>query len=301
MAKVFLAIHGGAGNVDTARRDDAIVQTRLQSLRQILQQGIALLTSGSTALNAVTEAVVQLENDANFNAGRGSVLSAANIAEMDAAIMDGHSRRAGAVAGVHHIQNPILGARAVMLQSEHVLMVGIGAEIFCQQQSIAMQPKEYFITPARQAQLTRLQNRPEVPTLDDLSLGTVGAVALDSHGHLAAATSTGGKVNKLTGRVGDSPLIGAGTWADDSCAISATGDGEAIIRCAFAHEIAAQMRLGKHNLTKACQQALVQLDSLGGRGGCIAVSRTGEYALLFNTSAMYRGWATSHSDAKVSL
>ncbi|MCW5581999.1 MAG: isoaspartyl peptidase/L-asparaginase, partial [Luteimonas sp.] len=236
-----------------------------------------------------------------FNAGKGSVYTAEGTHELDASVMEGHTRRAGAVAGVATIRNPVRLARAVMEQSPHVMLIGAGAERFADTlEDIERVPNGWFDTPARYEQLRQAQARERAaaqsPGVDPADLkgkyfGTVGAVALDVHGHLAAATSTGGMTNKKWGRVGDSPLIGAGTWADGRCAVSGTGWGEFFIRNAVAHDICARVAYGGDTLQAAAEAVIWRrVGDLGGDGGAIALDRDGNIAMPFNTSGMYRGW-----------
>jgi beta-aspartyl-peptidase (threonine type) len=292
-----LAVHGGAGTI----RRDALSAAREAEyhagLRRALEAGRAILAAGGSALDAVTQAVMVLEDDALFNAGRGAVFTAAGTQEMDAAIMDGRDRRAGAVAGILGPKNPVLAARAVMEHSPHVLLVGGGALQFCRAHAIPFADPGYFQTVARRAALQhvlarRARGLPDDPADDDaIRHGTVGAVARDRRGDLAAATSTGGMTGKLPGRVGDSPIIGAGTLADNAtCAISATGDGEFFIRFGVAHEIASRIRHRGDTLTQAAGAVIAELGRLGGSGGLVAVSQDGELALPFNCSGMYRGF-----------
>jgi len=283
-----LAVHGGAG---TLRRDDT-TRSRApfyhEGLRRALRVGRDILATGGTALDAVTQAVVALEDDPLFNAGRGSVFTAAGTQEMDASVMDGRDRRAGAVAGILGPRNPILAARTVMDHSQHVLMIGEGALSFCREQRVAFAEPAYFRSDERwrelQAVLGESCAAPAQP-------GTVGAVARDSEGNLAAATSTGGMTGKAPGRVGDSPIIGAGTYADNAtCAVSATGHGELFIRYGAAFEIAARLGYGGQSLQQATSAVVEALGKVGGRGGVVAVDRDGRLALPFNTDGMYRGY-----------
>jgi len=250
--------------------------------------GRSILAGGGRALDAVTEAVIALEDNPLFNAGRGSVFTAAGTQEMDASIMDGSNRRAGAVAGIFGPRNPILAARAVMERSRHVLMIGEGALSFCREQGLAVAEPGYFYTEERRQELQRALDGGEDARYRH---GTVGAVARDRHGNLAAATSTGGMTGKAPGRVGDSPIIGAGTYADNAtCAVSATGHGEFFIEHGAAFEIAARLRHAHQPLPDAAQAVLDSLDAVGGSGGVVAVDRTGATALPFNTGRMYRGY-----------
>ena len=250
-----------------------------QGLARALEAGFAALKGGSS-LDAVCAAVVELENDALFNAGRGACYNTDEKHELDAAVMDGATRRAGAVAAVSRIRNPVLAARAVMAKSRHVLLVGSGAERFARAHGVRIAPASYFATRSRLLALRRRVAGHH---------GTVGAVALDGDGRLAAATSTGGYTGKLPGRVGDSPLIGAGTYADELCAVSCTGLGEAFIRAVAAHDVSARMRYRREKLATASAAALARIAALGGDGGLIAVDRRGNIVMPFNSQGMYRG------------
>lgn len=285
-----LALHGGAG---TLRRDAMSLERAARyhaGLRRALKAGRDVLADGGSALDAVTAAVVALEDEPLFNAGRGAVFTAAGTQEMDAAVMDGGERRAGAVAGIFGPKNPVLAARAVMERSPHVLLIGEGALAFCREQDLAFADAEYFFTESRWRALQQTLHG-TADTDEARRHGTVGAVARDRHGNLAAATSTGGMTGKLPGRVGDTPIIGAGTYADNAtCAVSATGHGEFFIRFGAAHEIAARMRHGGRSLNQAAREVVEELGHIGGSGGLVAVGRDGEVALPFNCSGMYRGY-----------
>ncbi len=289
-----LAIHGGAG---TIRRETMTPEREAgyrAGLHTALLAGHAVLADGGTALDAVTHAVMALEDDGNFNAGRGAVFTSAGRQEMDAAVMRGEDRGAGAVAGIFGPRNPVLAARAVMEQSEQVLMIGEGAQDFLRGLGLVWADADYFFTENRwQALQDELARRAAAAadTRDDAARhGTVGAVARDVAGNIAAATSTGGMTGKPPGRVGDCPSIGAGTWADNAtCAISATGHGEHFIRYAAAHEIASRMRHLGQSLAQAAADVVAELGALGGSGGLIAVDAAGNLALPFNCSGMYRG------------
>jgi beta-aspartyl-peptidase (threonine type) len=290
-AKFALAVHGGAG---TLRRDDA-ARSRAPSyhegLRRALRIGRDILAAGGNALDAVTQAVVALEDDPLFNAGRGSVFTVAGTQEMDASLMDGRDHRAGAVAGILGPRNPILAARAVMDHSHHVLLIGEGARAFCREQHVAFAEPGYFRTDERWREL---QETLTMRATAAAQAGTVGAVACDCEGNLAAATSTGGMTGKIPGRVGDSPMIGAGTYADNAtCAVTATGHGEFFIRYGAAFEIAARLCHRGQPLQEACGAVIDALAELGGRGGVVAVDRDGGLALPFNTEGMYRGFVRS--------
>jgi L-asparaginase / beta-aspartyl-peptidase len=292
-----LAIHGGAGTIDPAKLTPELEDAYHAGLRAALTAGRDVLAAGGAALDAVTAAVMALEDEPLFNAGRGAVFTANGAQEMDAAIMDGRTRAAGAVAGLFGPRNPILAARAVMERTDHVLLIGDGALDLCRRAGLAMEEAPYFFTQARwdalQAELAfRASGAPDDGN-EQRRHGTVGAVARDVHGDVAAATSTGGMTAKAAGRVGDSPLIGAGTYADnETCAISATGHGEHFIRHVVAHEIAARMRWGGQSLFEAADAVVVgQLGPIGGSGGLVAVDREGRVSLPFNCSGMYRGIA----------
>jgi len=277
---IALAIHGGAGVMPRRGMTEARRARYEAGLARALDAGHAVLARGGSALDAVCAAVVALEDDPLFNAGRGACYNTDEEHELDAAVMDGATRRAGAVAAVNRIRNPVLAARAVMEQSRHVLLVGRGAERFARAHGVKLAPREYFSTGARLAALRRRAEGHH---------GTVGAVALDADGRLAAATSTGGYTGKLPGRVGDSPIVGAGTYADDLCAVSGTGLGEAFMRTVFAYDVAARLRYRKENLSRATGAALAQIAALGADGGVIAVDRRGNIAMPFNSEGMYRG------------
>ena len=295
-----LVIHGGAGVIEREQlsaEEEAAIRADLDAA---LDVGHAVLAAGGSALDAVEAAVAALEELPRFNAGKGSVYNAVGRHELDASIMEGHTRRAGAVAGVETIRNPVKLARAVMENSPHVMMISAGAEQFADTQAgIERVDNAWFDTDTRRAQLELEQARERAvagadsdnDTLRGKYFGTVGAVALDSHGNLAAATSTGGMTNKRYGRVGDSPLIGAGTWADERCAVSGTGWGEFFIRNVVAHDIAARMAYRGDSLAVAADAVIMQrVPDLGGDGGAIAVDRDGNIAMPFSTAGMYRGW-----------
>ena len=289
-----LVIHGGAGVIERDQLSAAEEQSIRAELEQALQAGHDILASGGSALDAVEAAVVALEESPRFNAGKGSVYNAEGRHELDASVMEGQSRRAGAVAGVETIRNPVKLARAVMEHSPHVMLISAGAERFADTQAqIERVANDWFDTDTRRAQLEQEQarERSEADGLRGKYFGTVGAVALDVHGNLAAATSTGGMTNKRYGRVGDSPVIGAGTWADTRCAVSGTGWGEFFLRNVVAHDIAARMAYGGATLAAAADAVILQrVPELGGDGGAIAVDRDGNIAMPFSTVGMYRGW-----------
>ncbi|MCG8277645.1 isoaspartyl peptidase/L-asparaginase [Stenotrophomonas sp. NLF4-10] len=291
----LLVIHGGAG-VERGSLGPEEMQAARTALEAALRKGHEALAAGRPAMDAVTAAIIVLEDDPTFNAGRGAVFTHDGRNELDAALMDGATQRAGAVAGVHTIRNPILLARAVMEHSPHVMMVGQGAEMFAAEQQIEQVDPSYFRTEKRWQQLQRaLREEAAGQAHADLEtarhFGTVGAVALDAQGGLAAGTSTGGMTNKRYGRVGDSPVIGAGTWADARCAVSGTGWGEFYLRLAAAHEICARMHYLGESPAAAGEEVIVrQVPGLGGDGGAIVLSADGRAAMPFNTEGMYRGW-----------
>jgi beta-aspartyl-peptidase (threonine type) len=306
-ATPVIAIHGGAGTLSRAHISAEQERAYHAALQQVLLAGQAVLAQGGTAMEAVCEAVRLLEDCPLFNAGHGAVFTAQATHELDAAVMDGATLAAGAVAGVSRIRNPVQAARAVMQNGQHVLMVAEGAERMAQEAGLATVEPSYFSTPARHAQLLAAQALQAGVVLDHdgaaalagraidegRKMGTVGAVALDAHGHLAAATSTGGMTNKLPGRLGDSPLIGCGTYADDrTAAVSCTGHGESFIRVAAAHDVCARMAYGGASLEAATHAVVHEaLPAVQGTGGLIAVDRQGNVCLPFNTEGMYRGLA----------
>ena len=289
-----LAIHGGAGTLRRGAMTAERAALYHEGLRRALVVGRDILAAGGSALDAVTRAVVALEDDPLFNAGRGAVFTAAGTQEMDAAVMDGTDRRAGAVAGIFGPKNPILAARAVMEHSPHVLLIGDGALALCRARGLEFADRDYFYSEARWRALQETLARQQRGLAEDDEArrhGTVGAVAHDRDGNLAAATSTGGTTGKLPGRVGDTPVIGAGTWADnESCAVSATGHGEFFIRWAAAHDVAARLAYRGEDIAAAAGAVVAELGRRGGSGGLVAVGSNGEVALPFNCSGMYRGY-----------
>jgi beta-aspartyl-peptidase (threonine type) len=295
-----LAVHGGAGTLRRGLMDETRAALYHAGLRSALRAGHDILAANGSALDAATAAVLALEDDPLFNAGRGASFTSDGTIEMDAAIMDGCERRAGAVAGICGPKNPIMAARAVMEHSPHVLLAGEGAVAFCRAQGLAFADRDYFYTESRWQALQHILERRRGgladtdPEEDDaLRHGTVGAVARDRDANLAAATSTGGIAGKLPGRIGDSPIIGAGTYADNaSCAVSATGHGEFFMRFGAAFEIAARMRHRGQTLADAARDVIAELARAGGSGGLVAVDRDGSLALPFNCAGMYRGYVT---------
>ncbi len=287
-----LVIHGGAGTIKQANITPEKEREIRAGLDRALVAGSAILGAGGSALDAVEASVKVLEDDPNFNAGRGSVFTYNGHIELDASIMDGRTRAAGAIAGATRTRNPISLARAVMEKSEHVLLSREGADEFSRQQGLEQVERDYFETPLRRRPLEEFKAK-KVSALDiEYKFGTVGAVALDSSGHVAAATSTGGMTGKRWGRIGDSPIIGAGTYADDrGCAVSGTGWGEYFIRVGVAHEICARMRIGGSGPQDAADSVMAEVKALGGDGGVIMVTPGGDMVYSFNTPGMYRGKA----------
>ena len=300
--KWSLVIHGGAGVIERAKlkpEDDKAIRA---ALALALEKGSAVLKSGGTSLDAVQAAVMVLEDDPHFNAGRGAVFTYEGTNSLDAALMDGATRKAGSVAGITRTKNPITAARAVMEQSPHVMLSGEGADQFSREQGLEQADPSYFATPERRRQLDELKAK-KLSWFDvDLKYGTVGAVAIDSQGHVAAATSTGGLTGKRWGRIGDSPIIGAGTYADDrACAVSATGAGEFFIREGVAHEICARVRFKREKIVKAADIVMAEVKALGGDGGVIVIGPNGEGGWSFNTPGMYRGRVSSTKPAEVAI
>ncbi|HEX4854448.1 isoaspartyl peptidase/L-asparaginase [Arenimonas sp.] len=289
-----LVLHGGAGVIERSALSPEDEREVRAALDRALDAGQAVLKDGGTALDAVTAAIVVLEESPWFNAGKGAVFNAEGGHELDAAIMEGHTRRAGAVAGVRTVRNPIRLARAVMEHSPHVMLAAGGAEAFADTRpEIERVAPDWFDTDRRREQLERAQERERAALVPapGAYFGTVGAVALDASGHIAAATSTGGMTNKRWGRVGDAPVIGSGTWADAECGVSGTGWGEFYLRTAAAHAICARVGLRGDALATAAHAVInEEIVALGGDGGAIALDRRGNIAMPFNTSGMYRAW-----------
>lgn len=291
MKNPIIAVHGGAGTILKSSMTPEKEKAYKDALKDALNAGFTLLKNGSPALDAVEEAVKTMEDCPLFNAGKGSVFTHDGIHEMDAAIMEGHTLRAGAVAGVRNIRNPVLLARKIMDESEFVFLSGKGAEDFADIKKIKRENSQYFFDQFRYDQLIEARDKGSVQ-LDhtDKKFGTVGAVALDQHGNLAAATSTGGMTNKMYNRIGDSPVIGAGTYANSLCAISCTGHGEYFIRAVVAYDIACLMEYKGLSLEEACTLVVnKKLLKLGGEGGLIAVDQAGNCSMPFNSEGMYRG------------
>ena len=303
-----LVLHGGAGVILRDKLSPEMEAQYRAKLKEALDAGYAVLDAGGSALDAVVAAIKPLEDSPLFNAGKGAVLNADGICELDSSIMDGRNLAAGAIAGVHRIKNPITLARAVMEKSVHVMFTGDGAERFAEQVGgIEFVPPEYFITDRRKEDLKRAQEKEKQEksgkrtsfNLQDLAdreqkWGTVGCAALDKNGNLAAGTSTGGMTNKKFGRVGDSPIIGAGTYANNAtCALSATGHGEYFIRIGVARDISAQMEYKGMSVGEAAKSSLAKVAKLGGDGGLVAIDKNGNVAMPFNTPGMYRGFRLS--------
>lgn len=302
-----IAIHGGAGTIARHLLDEEKQKRYEQGLHDALDAGYAVLEQGGSAVDAVTAAVVALEDCPLFNAGRGSVFNHEGHHEMDASLMRGDSRDAGAVAGLRNVRNPIRLARAVMEHSEHVLLCGNGAEAFARLQGLAFEEDEYFHDDFRYAQYQEALQAGRVQ-LDhtasgDRKFSTVGAVALDASGHLSAATSTGGMTNKKFGRIGDTPLIGAGTYAsDNTCAVSCTGHGELFIRQVVAHQVHCLMAYGGRTLEQACEQVVMKdLVAIGGEGGLVAIDQLGNISMSFNSEGMYRGFRKSDGTGGIAI
>jgi len=289
-----LVIHGGAGVIERDRltpEEDGAIRAALD---RALDAGSTILAAGGNALDAVERAACMLEDDPHFNAGRGAVFTFQGTSELDAAVMDGRDRDAGAVTGVTATKNPVSLARAVMEHSPHVFLSREGADQFSRDHGLEQVGPEWFATPERRRQLEVMRSQEDHYFDEELKYGTVGAVAVDINGHVAAATSTGGLTGKRWGRIGDTPLIGAGTYADDRAgAVSATGAGEYFIRAAAAHEICARLRMLGESARVAADQAIADVGALGGSGGVILVTPAGDAAWAFNTPGMYRGIASA--------
>ena len=338
MTNIALAVHGGAGTILKSQMTPDLEREYRNGLENALKAGWAILDGGGSSLDAVETAVSSLEDFPLFNAGRGSVFTHEGEQEMDASIMDGRRLKAGAVAFVKNIKNPVKLARLVMEQTEHVLLVGEGANQFAEQIGVETESDEYFFTEHRWLQLQeamaegRVQldhsareeesraegekktgaetraagsvfssDNPKSKIQNPKSLGTVGAVACDKNGHLAAATSTGGMTNKKLGRIGDTPIIGAGTYADDSCAVSCTGHGEFFMRSVTAYDVAARMKYKGLSLENAAREAIDFLTSINGEGGLIAVDSHGNVTLPFNSEGMYRGFVSISGETGIDI
>ena len=313
MQKISLAIHGGAGTILKEDMTPELEKAYLQALEGALSDGYAVLEEGGTSANAIKAAIVILEDNMLFNAGRGAVFTKKGVQEMDAAIMDGKDRAAGAVAGVRNVRNPIELAMEVMRNSNHVFLSGKGANDFAIKQGIKLEPDEYFFSQFRYDQWKQLRDSDNYSLdhthqqleelMKDKKFGTVGAVACDSNGNIAAATSTGGMTNKKYGRIGDSPIIGAGTYANDkTCAISCTGHGEPFIRAVAAYDVSCLMEYKNLSLTEAMNEVVnIKLPAIDGEGGMIGVDAAGNISLQFNSAGMYRGARSSDGTNFISI
>jgi len=304
-----IVIHGGAGTILKKNMSDSLETAYKEKLKEAISTGHTILKNGGTSLEAVTATINIMEDSPLFNSGKGAVFTHEETNELDASIMDGSTLNAGAVAGVKHIKNPINLALEVMNNSPHVLLAGSGAEEFAKEQGFKMMDPSYFYTENRYKSLQRVKEREkekqnksvsfEDPFIKDSKFGTVGCVALDQHGNLAAGTSTGGMTNKRWNRIGDSPIIGAGTYANNAtCAVSSTGWGEYFIRAMVAHDISAMMEYKGISLQEAAQEVIQnKVPALGGDGGIVAIDKDGNIAMEFNTAGMYR----AHMNAKGEL
>jgi beta-aspartyl-peptidase (threonine type) len=308
--KIGLAIHGGAGTIARSKMTPEIERGIRAGLQRALDAGHEILKDGGSSLDAVVASVRAMEDDPLFNAGKGAVFTSAGTHEMDAAIMDGKTLKAGAVGGLRRVRNPISLARAVMEKSPHVMFVGEGAELFAKEVGAELVDEEYFYTEERWLALQRVQKAEadarasgkEFVISDQDRHGTIGAVALDRAGNLAAATSTGGNTNKRPGRLGDTPIIGAGTYANNqTCAMSATGDGEYFMRLVAGHDLSALMEYRAMLLEAAAQTVIARITDLGGAGGLIAIDKDGNISLPFNTAGMYRGHVDSSGHAVIEI
>ncbi len=304
-----IVIHGGAGTIRKENMSDSVEMAYKQSLEEAIKVGHSILANGGTAIEAVTKTINILEDSPLYNAGKGAVFTHEGINELDASIMDGATLNAGAVAGVMRIKNPIDLALEVMNNSPHVLLAGEGAEEFAQTRGIDLVDPEYFYTEQRYKSLQRIKQKENQPVsfhdsyIQDNKFGTVGCVALDQKGNLAAGTSTGGMTNKRWNRIGDSPIIGAGTYANNAtCAVSSTGWGEYFIRAMVAHDISALMEYKNLTLKEAAKQVIQEkLSALGGTGGVIAIDHQGNIVMEFNTSGMYRATMNAQGDLQIGL
>lgn len=305
--RISIAIHGGAGTISRGQMSAEKEAQYKTALSEALEAGYAILSGGGTSLDAVEKAVTVLEDCPLFNAGKGSVFTHEGTHEMDASIMEGTGRKAGAVAGVSGVRNPIQLARLVMEHTEHVLLIGEGAHAFARQQRVAFEDAAYFYDELRYRQWQEALKSNSMmldhSPLKEQKFGTVGAVARDAHGHLAAATSTGGMTNKLFGRVGDTPVIGSGNYVNDAtCAVSCTGSGEYFLRGVVAYDVSCLMEYKGYSLEQACEEVVQRrLVKIGGDGGLIAVDHLGNICLSFNTDGMYRGRKSGDGEMEVSI
>ena len=299
--KYALVIHGGAGVMDQKSMTPEIQSEYLKVLNRVLSVGDSVLSHGGTSMDAVEKAIVIMEDSPLFNAGKGAVFTHDGLVELDASVMEGQTLKAGAIAAVRDIKNPIKVARAVMEKSEHVLLNGLGASQFAKEQGFAPVDNSYFYTEKRQQSLQELLKQEREATINDKH-GTVGCVALDSYGNIAAGTSTGGMTNKKYGRIGDSPIIGAGTYANNETGgFSCTGHGEYYIRLGFSRDISALMEYKKLSVQEACREEVGKLTKLRGTGGVIGLDKNGNIAMEFNTEGMFRGYIKSNGEKEVAI
>ncbi len=317
MKKIALAIHGGAGTISKSTITDEIADDYRNGLQNALVAGWEILQNGGSSLDAVEAAVVELENNPLFNAGKGAVFTHDEKNEMDACIMDGKTHNSGAVAFVKNVKNPIKLARLVMEKTEHNLLAGIGANQFAEEMNVEFESDEYFFTDFRYQQLLKARkegviqldhaetiqsSKSKVESPKTKPIGTVGAVACDSFGNLAAATSTGGMTNKKFGRIGDTPIIGAGNYADNkTCAVSCTGHGEFFMQTVAAYDVAARMKYKNSSVVEAANETVNYLREIGGEGGLIAVDALGNVTLPFNSEGMYRGYVIEDGEFTVEI
>ncbi|MBX2888738.1 MAG: isoaspartyl peptidase/L-asparaginase [Ferruginibacter sp.] len=308
-----MVIHGGAGTILKSDMTPELEKAYQVGLEEALNAGYGILEAGGDAMSAVTAAVVKLEDNLLFNAGRGAVFTKKGLQEMDAAVMDGTNLAAGAICGVRNVRNPIELARQVMLHSNHVFLSGKGANDFAIKQGVKLEPDEYFFSQFRYDQWKEIRDSDNYSLdhthqgiqelMKDKKFGTVGAVACDSKGNLAAGTSTGGMTNKKFGRIGDSPIVGAGTYADnETCAISCTGHGELFIRAVAAYDVSARMKYKKLPLAEAMREVVMdKLVKMEGEGGMIGVDAQGNVAMLFNSAGMYRAMRSSTGEIEIGI
>jgi len=307
--KFGLVIHGGAGSMERENYSTEQITAYETKLNEALEKGYLVLKNGGTSIDAVEQTIIVLENSPLFNAGKGAVFTANGLNELDAAIMDGSNLNAGTVAGITTVKNPIKLARAVMENSKHVMMVGKGAEVFAKKQNLEIVEPEYFYTEDRWNILKKIKEREAkkdesyLNKYSDYKFGTVGCVALDKNGNFAAGTSTGGMTNKKFGRVGDVPIIGAGTYANNNtCALSATGHGEFFIRNVVTHDISALMEYKNLSLNQAANEVVMnKLVKQKGSGGIIGIDKNGNISMTFNTKGMFRGFKTSNGKSSIKI
>lgn len=303
---VAIVIHGGAGTITPENMTDSLRVVYEGKLREAITAGHEILKDGGSAMEAVQKSINIMENSPLFNAGKGAVFTHDEKNSLDASIMDGNTLNAGAVAGVTNVKNPINLANEVMINSPHVLLSGKGAETFAKEQRLDIVDPSYFFTQNRYDALQRVKAQEKSsfyePNIDDSKYGTVGCVALDKNGNLAAGTSTGGMTNKKWGRIGDSPIIGAGTYANNkTCAISSTGWGEYFIRGVVAYDISAQMEYAGKSISEASENVIQKLEDLGGNGGVIALDHEGNISMEFNTAGMYRASIDANQNLEVKM